>query len=92
MTVERMFLVFAVAAGLAVGGTIVLVPASRTFSLPPYFWVIGAFVLFEGLAIYKRGTAAGPPVTMQTRLIGFGIALALMLGIPAMAGVQVKLF
>ncbi len=92
MTIERLFLVFALAVGLAVGGAIVLVPASRTFSLPPYFWVLIAFVVFEGIAFAMRGSAAGPPVTMQTRLIGFGIALGLMLIIPMMAGVQVKLF
>jgi hypothetical protein len=93
VTTDRIFLVFALIVGLAVGGTLVLVPPSRTFVLPPYFWLLIAFALFEGGLVYaRRGGGSGPPITMQTRLIGFGIALALMLLIPMWAGVQIKLF
>ena len=44
---------------IAVGGVIVLVPQSRTIGLAPYFWVLIAFALFEGVAYFRRGGAAG---------------------------------
>jgi hypothetical protein len=92
MEIGRIFLVFASIVGLAVGGIIVLVPQSRDIGLAPYFWVLIAFALFEGIVLARRGSAAGPPVTMQTRIIGFAIALALMFLIPMAAGIQVKVF
>ncbi len=92
MEIGRIFLVFALIVGLAVGGVIVLVPQSRDIRLAPYFWVLIAFALFEGVVFARRGSAAGPPVTMQTRIIGFAIALALMFLIPMAAGIQVKVF
>jgi hypothetical protein len=90
--INRIFLVFAFLVGIAVGGIIVLVPPSRTIGLPPYFWVLIAFALFEGIAHFQRGGAAGPPITMPTRLIGFAIALALMVFIPMAAGIEMKMF
>jgi len=92
MSTDRIFLVFAFIVGLAVGGVIVLVPQSRDVSLAPYFWVLIAFALFEGIAHFWRGGAAGPAISMQTRIIGFAIALALMVFIPMAAGIQGKFF
>ena len=48
MRLDRVFLVFAVVVGVAVGVVIVLVPQSRNIGLAPYFWVLIAFALFEG--------------------------------------------
>ena len=90
--INRIFFVFAFLVGIAVGGIIVLVPQSRTIGLAPYFWVLIAFALFEGVAHFRRGGAAGPPVTMPTRLIGFAIALALMTIIPIASGIEMKMF
>jgi hypothetical protein len=92
MSTDRIFLVFAFIVGLAVGGVIVLVPQSRDLSLAPYFWVLIAFALFEGIAHFRRGGAAGPAISMQTRIIGFAIALTLMVFIPMAAGIQGKFF
>ncbi len=92
MSINRIFIVFAVAVGAAVGGVIVLVPQSRTIGLAPYFWVLIAFALFEGVVYASRGRAAGPPITMPTRIIGFAIALALMVLIPMAAGIEMKIF
>jgi len=91
VSIDRIFLVFAVIVGVAVGGVIVLVPQSRDLSLAPYFWVLIAFALFEGINHLRRGSAAAPAISMQTRIIGFVIALALMFLIPMAAGIQVKL-
>ena len=92
MSIDRIFIIFAIVVGAAVGGVIVLVPQSRTVALAPYFWVLIAFALFEGIVYARRGSAAGPPITMPTRIIGFAIALALMALIPMAAGVELKFF
>jgi hypothetical protein len=92
VTVDRIFIVFAVAVGAAIGAVLVAVPQSRAASLPPYFWILIAFAVFEVLAIYLRGGAWAPPIAMATRLIGFALALALMILIPLAAGVPLKLF
>lgn len=91
MTTDRVFVIFAVIVGVATGGVIVLVPQSRDIGLAPYFWVLIAFALFEGAVYASRGGAAGSPIAMQTRVIGFIIALALMFLIPTAAGIQIKL-
>jgi hypothetical protein len=91
MSLDRIFLVFAGAVGLASAAIVVLVPQSRDLALAPYFWVLIAFALFEGIAHARRGAASGPPITMPTRLIGFAIALGLLLLIPWLAGTPLKL-
>ncbi len=92
MSIDRVFIVFAIAVGAAVGGIVVLVPQSRTIGLAPYFWVLIAFALFEGIVYARRGSADGPPITMPTRIVGFVIALALMFLIPMWAGIPLRLF
>jgi hypothetical protein len=92
MRLDRVFLVFAVVVGVAVGVVIVLVPQSRSIGLAPYFWVLIAFALFEGVAVYRRGSGMGSPISMPTRLIGFALALGLMVLIPWAGGVELKLY
>jgi hypothetical protein len=91
-TTDRVFIVFAILVGIAAGAVYAWVPQSRSIGLAPYFWVLIAFALFEGIAVYLRGGGAQPLIAMSTRLIGFVIALALMAGIPMAAGVEMKLF
>lgn len=92
MSTDRIFLIFAIIVGIAAGGVLVLVPQSRTIGLEPYFWVLIAFALFEGAVYLRRAGAAGPPISMQTRIIGFVIALALTFLIPMAAGIEVRMF
>jgi len=54
--------------------------------------VLIAFALFEGVAVYRRGSGMGPPISMPTRLIGFALALGLMVLIPWAGGVELKLY
>jgi hypothetical protein len=89
---DRIFLVFAFIVGIVAGGVLVLVPQSRRIGLEPYFWVLIAFALFEGIAYLRRGSAAAAPISMQTRIIGFVIALALTFLIPMAAGIEVRMF
>jgi hypothetical protein len=92
MDIGRIFLIFAVLVGIASGAALVLVPQSRNIGPPPYFWVLIAFALFEGIVFVRRGAAGGPPISAQTRIIGFFVALLLMFLIPVAAGVEVKYF
>ena len=92
MNTQWIFIGFAFVVGLATSAIVVLVPKSREFWISPYFWVLIAFALFEGAVHASRGGAAGPPITMQTRLIGFAIAIALVMLIPRAAGIELKLF
>ena len=86
MTIDRMFIAFMTLCGLATAGVLVLFPQSREFRIAPYFWVLIAMAVFEGIA-YARGRGApGTVIEMDARLIGFAIAIALMLGIPYLAG------
>ena len=88
MTIDRVFYMYCAVLGVAVGAVLLLVPESRTLSLGPYFWVLAGIALFEAIGVYLRGGLAnGPPITMQTRVIGFVIAVAPMLFVRFTAGV-----
>jgi hypothetical protein len=92
MTIDRIFLVFMIAAGAAVGALLVVMPQVRDFRVPPYFWVLIAMALFE-LAAYARGRGApGTMVAMEMRLLGFVLAIVLMVVIPIVAGSPGRLF
>ena len=89
MTIDRVFYIYCAVLGVAVGGALLLVPESRTLSLGPYFWVLIGVALFEAVGVYLRGGLAnGPPITMQTRVIGFVIAVAPMLIVRLAAGIE----
>jgi hypothetical protein len=89
MTIDRVFFVYSAALGVAVGAILLTVPESRTLSLGPYFWVLIGIALFEAVGVYLRGGIAnGPPITMQTRLIGFALAVAPMLFVRLTAGIE----
>ena len=60
--------------------------------MPPYFWVLLAMALFE-LAAYARGRGApGTMVAIEMRLLGFVLAIVLMVVIPILAGSPGRLF
>jgi hypothetical protein len=91
MDISRIFFIYAIVVGLIVGGVIVLYPQSRDFAIAPYFWVLIAFGAFELLA-FARSKTSGPPITATTRIVGFAIALVLMVLIPLAAGMPLKIF
>ena len=59
---------------------------NSAIGLPPYFWVLIAFALFEAVD-YVRGGGKGRDCD-ATRLIGFAIAIALMFLISMAAGIK----
>jgi hypothetical protein len=92
MTIDRIFLGFMILTGTAVGALLVAMPAARDFRVPPYFWILIAMALFEFVA-YARGRGApGTTVAMEMRLLGFVLAIVLMVVIPILAGSPGRLF
>ena len=61
-------------------------PESREFRIPPYFWVLIPMAIFGRIDLARNRGAPGSVIAMETRLIGFVIAIALMLVIPYLAG------
>lgn len=92
MTIDRIFLCFMVATGFVVGVVLVAMPQARDFRVPPYFWILIAMALFE-FAAYARGRGApGTTVAMEMRLLGFVLAIVLMVVLPIVAGAPGRLF
>jgi hypothetical protein len=86
MTIDRIFIAFMVACGLVTAAILILYPESRDARVSPYFWVLIPMAMFE-LAAFARGRGEpGSVITVYTRLIGFVIAIGLMLAIPYLAG------
>jgi hypothetical protein len=86
MTVDRIFIAFMTLCGLILAGLVLLFPQSRDFGIPPYFWVLIPMAVFEALTFARNRGAPGSVIAMETRLIGFVIAIALLLVIPYLAG------
>ena len=86
MTIDRIFLAFMAVVGAAIGFLLVLYPASRDFRIPPYLWVLVAMMLFEGVAYWRGGGAAGTMVSMEFRLIALLVAVVLVIAIPSLMG------
>ncbi|MEA2870349.1 MAG: hypothetical protein QOH67_325 [Hyphomicrobiales bacterium] len=92
MTIDRIFLAYMLVVGIAVGAVIVAMPQARDFRVPPYFWILIAMALFE-LAAYARGRGApGTMLAMEMRLLGFVLAIVLMVVIPVVSGSPVRVF
>ena len=66
---------------------------ARDFRVSPYFWVLIAMALFE-FAAYRARAAARRATTvgMEIRLLGFVLAVVLMVVIPILAGSPGRLF
>jgi hypothetical protein len=86
--IDRILIAYMILVGIVVGAILVLVPQAREFRLPPYFWVLAAVGAFD-LAAYAR--ARGAPGT-DARLLGFLLAIVLMVVIPILSGAEVPKF
>ena len=90
--INRFFLGFMVVAGLAAGALLIARPELRDFRISPYFWILIAMALFE-LAAFVRGRGApGTMIGMEIRLLGFVLAVVLMVAVPILAGSPGRLF
>ena len=90
MTLSRVFFGYMALAGAATGAILVAAPHVQDFAVKPYFWVLIAVGLFDGgIYLFARASPAAM-LTMNSRLIGFGIGIALMVAIPLLAGAPVR--
>ena len=90
MTIDRIFIAFIAVIGVAV--VLVIEPEGRNVKVLPYFWVLIAMAIFE-LAAYARGRGApGTIVGMEIRILGYILAIVLMVVIPVLAGSPGRLF
>jgi hypothetical protein len=86
MTIDRIFLCFMTLCGLVTAAVLVFFPESRESRISPYFWVLIPMAIFEAIAFARGRGAPGSVISVYTRLIGFVIAVVLMLAIPYLAG------
>lgn len=90
MALNKIFFGYMALTGAAAGAIIVAAPHVQDFALKPYFWILIAVGLFDGGIYLVARTAPATMLTMNTRLIGFGIGMALMVAIPLLAGAPVR--
>lgn len=88
MTVDRVFIGFMIVVGIAVGVIVALRPEVREFRVSPYFWVLIAMVLFEVLNFARGRGAPGTTIAMEARILGFVLAIVLMVVIPTLVGLR----
>ena len=67
MTIDRLFIAFMTVCGLATAGILVFFPRSREFGIAPYFWVLIAMAIFEGVAFACNRGAPGTIRRRSTR-------------------------
>jgi ABC-type transport system involved in cytochrome c biogenesis permease component len=85
--INRIFLAYMTAVGLAAGVAFLVKPEVRDVQIPAYFWIVIAMALFEGTAFARGRGAPGSVITMGIRVGGFLLAVLLMVAIPFAAGV-----
>ena len=76
--------------GIVAGAVLVAAPHVQDFVIKPYFWILIAVGLFDVAVYAVRGIAPASSLTMNVRLIGFGIGIVLMVAIPLLAGSPVR--
>ena len=92
MSINHIFLASMAVIGVAVGIILVAAPESRNFKLSPYFWVLIAMAIFELVAFARGRGAPGTVLAVEARLLGFVLAIVLMVVIPILAGSPSRLF
>jgi len=90
--INHVFFLFTAAMGVVIGVLVALVPHARDLGIPPYFWVLIGVALFEGLAYWRGRGAPGTTLAMEARLLGFVLAILLVVIIPILAGSPGRLF
>jgi hypothetical protein len=90
MSLDRIFFGYMALVGVATGAILVAVPRVQDFIIKPYFWVLIAVGVFDVALYAVRGTAPANALTMNVRLIGFGIGIALMVVIAVLGGSPVR--
>ena len=90
MTRDRIFYGYMALVGAAAGALLVAAPQVQDFVIKPYFWILIAAGLFDAGAYLRGRNAPGTMLTMNARLIGFGIGIVLLVAIPMLAGAPAR--
>lgn len=91
MTLDRMFYFFMAGVGIAVGIILTRAPETAQLAIKPYFWILGAVALFDLVSFLRGARLTGGMLSLNQRMLGFGIGLIWMFIIPYLAGVEVRL-
>jgi uncharacterized membrane protein HdeD (DUF308 family) len=92
MTTDHVFIGFMGAVGIATGAILIAMPAARELPVSPYFWVLIAMAAFEiALFVFWRGVP-GRTISNGARLLGFVLAVVIMVVMPILAGSPGRLF
>ena len=78
--------------GILTGAILIAAPSAGDSWFKPYFWVLIAVALFDGLAALNRHLQPGPALAMEARLLGFVIGIVLMVAMPSIAGSSSRFF
>jgi hypothetical protein len=92
MPVDRYFFIVIFAAGILIGGILVMKPETAEAGVPPYLWLLACMLVFESVAFLRGQGAPGTMIGMSTRVIGFAIGIALILAIVFVTGSPARLF
>ena len=71
MLLNRVFFIYMTAVGLAVGVVVTAWPEVREFRLPPYFWVLIAVAVFDGVTFLLWRNRPAAMITIDARLLGW---------------------
>ena len=90
MALNKIFFVYMALAGAAAGAILVAAPHVQDFVIKPYFWGFDRGRPVRcGIYLFARNAPARM-LTLNERVIGFGIGIALMVAIPLLAGTPVR--
>jgi hypothetical protein len=79
--------------GALAGALLVAVPGIGDTWFKPYFWVLIAVAVFDGIMLLLRqNRPAVPMVSIEAKLLGFVIGIVVMVAIPTLAGSSVRFF
>jgi hypothetical protein len=92
MTTDHIFIGFMGAVGFAAGAILIAMPETRDLRVPPYFWVLIAMILFEVTVFALWRGVPGRMVSNGARLLGFVLAVVIMVVLPIIAGSPGRLF
>jgi hypothetical protein len=90
VTIDRMFFGYMAVVGISAGAILVALPSAGDSWFKPYFWVLLAVALFDGVALLRR--QPGTALSIEARLLGFVIGIVLMVSVPTLAGSSARFF
>jgi hypothetical protein len=82
---DKLFYGYMVLVGLIAGAVLIAAPQTADFVVKPYFWVLLAVALVDGV-MFAMGRPPTTTISMQTRMIGFVVGVVLMVALARFGG------